>query len=115
MQKAKPAEDADGYKVKAGETLAQIAQKTRREGVSLEQMLVGLYQNNQDAFLNGNMNRLRRQDSQCAGKDKVESLTQAEAVKEIKTHSTDWNSYRQKLAKPLRRHPGCRFRCQVQC
>ena len=105
-KEAKPAEDADGYKVKAGETLAQIAQKTRHEGVSLEQMLVGLYQNNQDAFLNGNMNRLRAgKILNVPAKDKVESLTQAEAVKEIKTHSTDWNSYRQKLAETVEKAP----------
>ena len=105
-KETKPAEDADGYKVKAGETLAQIAQKTRHEGVSLEQMLVGLYQNNQDAFLNGNMNRLRAgKILNVPAKDKVESLTQAEAVKEIKTHSTDWNSYRQKLAETVEKAP----------
>ncbi|MFO1384998.1 MAG: FimV/HubP family polar landmark protein [Chitinivorax sp.] len=105
-KEAKPAEDADGYKVKAGETLAQIAQKIRHEGVSLEQMLVGLYQNNQDAFLNGNMNRLRAgKILNVPAKDKVESLTQAEAIKEIKTHSTDWNSYRQKLAETVEKAP----------
>lgn len=105
-KEAKPAEDADGYKVKAGETLAQIAQKTRHEGVSLEQMLVGLYQNNQDAFLNGNMNRLRAgKILNVPAKDKVESLTQAQAIKEIKTHSTDWNSYRQKLAETVEKAP----------
>ena len=101
-----PAEDADGYKVKSGETLAQIAQKTRHEGVSLEQMLVGLYQNNQDAFHNGNMNRLRAgKILTVPPKDKVDALSQAEAVKEIKTHSTDWNSYRQKLAETVEKAP----------
>lgn len=100
------AEEGDGYKVKAGETLAQIAQKTRPEGISLEQMLVGLYQNNQDAFLNGNMNRLRAgKILSVPPKDKVESLTQAEAIKEIKTHSADWNSYRQKLAETVEKAP----------
>lgn len=100
------AEEGEGYKVKSGETLALIAQKTRPEGVSLEQMLVGLYQNNQDAFLNRNMNRLRAgKILSVPAKDKVESLTQAEAIKEIKTHSTDWNSYRQKLAETVEKAP----------
>ncbi|WP_374350595.1 FimV family protein, partial [Chitinimonas sp.] len=52
-------EGGDTYTVKSGDTLAVIARQHKAEGVSLEQMLVGLYQANEDAF-DGNMNRLKR-------------------------------------------------------
>ncbi len=96
----------DGYKVKPGETLAQIAGKTKPDGISLEQMLVGLYQSNEDAFLNGNMNRLRAgKILSIPAKEKVEAISPEQAVREIKTHSNDWNSYRQKLAETVAKAP----------
>lgn len=84
--------------VKRGDTLASIAKRVRPEGVSLEQTLLGLYQNNTRAF-DGNMNRLK------AGKtlnvpeaDKLTAVSQKEAVREIKLQADDWRAYRQKLA-----------------
>lgn len=54
----------DTREVRRGDTLNKIAIETKPEGVSLEQMLVGLLRANQDAFDGGNMNRLEgRQDS----------------------------------------------------
>lgn len=101
-----PADAADGYKVKAGESLAQIAGKLKPEGINLEQMLVGLYQTNQDAFINGNMNRLRAgKILSVPEKEKLESISPEQAVKEIRTHSSDWNSYRQKLAETVAKAP----------
>lgn len=101
-----PADVADGYKVKAGESLAQIAGKLKPEGINLEQMLVGLYQTNQDAFINGNMNRLRAgKILSVPEKEKLESISPEQAVKEIRTHSSDWNSYRQKLAEAVAKAP----------
>ena len=47
------------HRVERGETLSKIARETRPEGVSLDQMLVGLFRANEDAFERGNMNRLR--------------------------------------------------------
>lgn len=99
----KPADQtADGQnsrEVKRGDTLRKIASETRPEGVTLEQMLVGLLRANQDAFDGGNMNRLK------AGKilsvpDKaaLESVSAGEAKKIVVTQSSDWNAYRSKLA-----------------
>ena len=45
----------DEYKVRAGDTLYRIATRTQRPGVSLDQMLVSLYQANPDAFANQNI------------------------------------------------------------
>jgi FimV-like protein len=46
--------------VKSGETLRAIAGKVKPAEVSLEQMMVGLYQANKGAFSNDNMNWLKR-------------------------------------------------------
>lgn len=88
----------DRVKVKRGDTLTGIASRVRPEGVSLEQTLLGLYRENDQAF-DGNMNRMK------AGKtlkvpsvEKVAAIPQQEAVRELKLQAEDWRAYRQKLA-----------------
>ena len=87
------------YEVRRGETLGKIASDLRPQGVSLDQMLVGLFQANPDAFDRGNMNRLK------AGKILVvpdaatlEAIPKQEARKQVVAQSSDWGGYRQKLA-----------------
>ena len=95
----KKADDAAGRLVQPGETLRKIAAETKYEGVSLEQMLVGLFQKNPDAFIGNNINRLKA--GAILGlpeKSLVESVTDAEAKKVYVTQAEDWNAYRQKLA-----------------
>lgn len=89
--------EGDTYAVKPGDTLAGIAHHNQVEGVSLEQMLVALYQANQDAF-DGNMNRLKTgKILKLPGKDAA-NVEQQEAVREIHAQAEDWRSYRSKLA-----------------
>jgi pilus assembly protein FimV len=87
------------HRVERGETLSKIARETRPEGVSLDQMLVGLFRANEGAFDRGNMNRLR------AGKilsipetSTLEAIPQGEARRLVIAQSSDWSSYRRKLA-----------------
>ncbi|HMV01574.1 MAG TPA: FimV/HubP family polar landmark protein, partial [Rhodocyclaceae bacterium] len=54
-----PAAGGATREVKSGDTLGKIARETRHEGVSLEQMLVGLFKSNSEAFIGGNMHRLK--------------------------------------------------------
>ncbi|MET0680773.1 MAG: FimV/HubP family polar landmark protein [Burkholderiales bacterium] len=51
--------EGDGYMVKAGDTLATIAQAQRFAGATLEQAVVAIYQTNEQAFLDANLHRLR--------------------------------------------------------
>ena len=96
---ASQAPQGDEYKTRSGDTLRSIAKEMQVEGVSLDQMLVGLYRANPDAFVNGNMNRLKTgQILRVPSSEDLQSLTQQEAVKEIRVHASDWNAYRQKLA-----------------
>lgn len=93
------AESRDTWTVKSGDTLRKIATQTKPEGVSLDQMLVGLLRANQDAFDGGNMNRLKSgKILSVPPKATVESLPEAEARSVVVAQSSDWNNYRRKLA-----------------
>lgn len=84
--------------VKKGETLAGIAFQVKPEGVSLEQMLVGLYRGNPKAFA-GNMNRMKTgQILRVPESEKLAEITSKDAAREVKVQATDWHAYRQKLA-----------------
>ncbi len=82
-----------------GETLSQIAAGLKPEGVSLEQMLLGLFRSNPNAFIRNNMNLVK------AGKilrvpdaQKLAAITQGEAVKEYRTQVSDWRAYVARVA-----------------
>ena len=47
------------YGVQSGDTLWSIAARTRGDGVPVQQMLEALHQDNPEAFVNGDINRLR--------------------------------------------------------
>jgi pilus assembly protein FimV len=69
------------------------------KGISLEQMLVGLYQANPDAFQGSNMNRLKvGQIIRPPSEEELNAITRKVASSEIKVQTADWNAYRNKLA-----------------
>lgn len=104
--RAAPPEDASQKEAgvgelttKRGDTLAAIAQKMQVEGVSLDQMLVGLFENNKSAFANSNMNQLKV--GQIIKAPSVETLTAIDtkqAKQALKVHASNWNAYRNSLA-----------------
>lgn len=98
-KEAAPAESGDSYKVKSGDNLRKIASQHQQEGVSLDQMLVGIYRANKDAFDGGNMNRLKSgKILSLPAKSEVEAIAPDEAKKLVVTQASDWNAYRRKLA-----------------
>ncbi len=85
--------------VQPGDTLRKIAGETKYEGVSLEQMLVGLFKKNPAAFSGDNMNRLKSGAIlNVPDRASVAAVPQAEARKFYEAQAEDWNSYRQKMA-----------------
>jgi len=93
------ATSGEGYATKSGDTLSGVARQLQVEGVSLEQMLAGLYDANKDAFIDGNMNRLKvGQIIRTPDADALKAISQQDAAKEIHVHSRDWHAYRNKLA-----------------
>ena len=100
-EEAMPAGEMSGaeYISHRGDTLAKIARDMKPEGVSLEQMLVGLYQANPEAFQGNNMNRLKvGQIIRPPSEEALSAMTRKEASKEIKIQTANWNAYRNKLA-----------------
>jgi pilus assembly protein FimV len=95
----KPTPSGDTHLVRQGETLRKIAVETKPEGVSLEQMLVGLYRSNPDAFIGNNINRLKSGAIlSIPDKSSAEAVSQADARQVYVAQANDWNAYRQKLA-----------------
>src|SRR5215471_1482342 len=89
----------DTYTVKRGDTLSKIAKDYKPENVTLEQMLVALFRNNESAFDGKNMNRLRTgQIINVPPANQLGSVTQSEAVEVVKVQAADWRSYRDRVA-----------------
>ena len=82
--------------VKRGDTLARIVQNiVPPAGVSVNQMLVALHRANQDAFLGNNMHRLKAGPIlRVPDGNEIGTITAAEADKEVKMQTADWNRYK---------------------
>ena len=94
-----PAAKPEAHQVKPGETLHRIAIGAKPEGVTLEQMLVGLLRANPDAFDGGNMNRLRAgKILTVPEKSTIDNVTAGEARKIVVKQTSEWNAYRSRLA-----------------
>lgn len=90
---------ADFHEIKRGETLRKIAAEYQHENVTLEQMLVGLLRANPGAFEGGNMNRMHSgKILTVPDRDAVAAVPDKEAKRVVVAQSSDWNSYRRKLA-----------------
>lgn len=96
----RPAVAAGGeYEVRPGDSLSKVAARTQVSGISLDQMLVGLFRNNPDAFIDGNMNRLKAGSTlQVPGSEALASVSPSEARQIILAQSADFSAYRQRLA-----------------
>ncbi|MFG6413861.1 FimV/HubP family polar landmark protein [Roseateles sp. DC23W] len=96
---SRPAAAASEYRVNAGDSLSRVASRTQVSGISLDQMLVGLFRNNPDAFIDGNMNRLKAGAVlQVPGEEVLAAVPNREARQIILAQSADFSAYRQRLA-----------------
>ena len=87
------------YSVKPGDTLYRVAGRTQAGGVSLDQMLVGLYRANPEAFIGNNVNKLRSGSVLAVPTaDEVRDVTQADMRRLITAQSVDFGAYRNRLA-----------------
>lgn len=92
---------AESYELttQRGDTLNTIAKGVQIEGISLDQMLVGLFEANKNAFVDGNMNRLKvGQIVKVPSKETLSAVSPKQAAQEVKVHSANWNAYRNSLA-----------------
>ena len=86
-------------KVKAGDTASKIASAVKPASISLDQMLVALLRTNPDAFIDGNINRIKSgalltvPTAEQAG-----AISASEAGQTVTAQSKDFNEFRRKLA-----------------
>lgn len=88
------------HKVQADETLWSIAKALRpNESVSIHQMVMALYKANPDAFLDNNINKLRKGAVlRLDDPSMVNRIDTAEAVREVKRQSRQWQDMKQEMA-----------------
>lgn len=85
--------------VARGETLTRIAKKVTPEGGDLNQMLIALYQANQNAFFGKDMNLLKvGAILRIPDQNEISTVSQVEAMRKIGTQAANWHVHRQKLA-----------------
>ncbi len=78
--------------VQRGDTLWDIADRARPDGVTINQMMVAIYQTNPDAF-GGNINLLRAGSSlQLPGGTDFDALTRTAANAEVRRQTDEWSS-----------------------
>ena len=85
--------------VKAGDTAIKLAARNKPANASLDQMLVAMLRANPQAFVNGNVNRLRVGtviDLPDEAAATAMSTKEARAV--LATQSRDFNDFRRRLA-----------------
>ncbi|MDQ2075531.1 FimV/HubP family polar landmark protein [Marinimicrobium sp. ABcell2] len=82
--------------VGSNDTLWDIALKSRPgRDVSVQQTMLAIQRANPDAFINGNINLLRRgQVLRLPNREEIQSLAQAQAVSQVAQQNRDWNESR---------------------
>jgi len=83
-----------------GDTLSSIARQVKPEGVNVNQMLVALFRANREAFIANNMNLLRTGAVlKIPGIEESNTITRQQADAEVKLQVSNWQNYRQNLAR----------------
>ncbi len=107
LEKNKPAEQSSkSITVKPADTIYKIARENKIPGITTEQMVVGIFNLNELAFINKNINGLEvGQKIALPSKDDFMDLTHAKAMAEIKIQSSQWNKYSTKTAEAVANNP----------
>jgi pilus assembly protein FimV len=93
---------SDTYVTKRGDTLRNVARQMQVEDVTLEQMLVGLYQSNRSAFIGDNMNQLKVGQIMRKPRDEeLHAIDPQQAQQEVRLHTANWNAYRNDVAQAV--------------
>lgn len=82
-----------------GDTLTKIARQVSPEGVDFNRMLAALYQANQNAFFEKNMNLLKvGVVLRVPDQNEISAISQREANREIEGQIANWDAYRERMA-----------------
>lgn len=107
LEKNKPADlSSKSITVKPADTIYKIARENKIPGITTEQMVVGIFNLNELAFTNKNINGLEvGQKIALPTKDDFMNLSHAKAMAEIKIQSSQWNKYSTKTAEAVANSP----------
>ncbi|MEY3933041.1 MAG: hypothetical protein RL426_687 [Pseudomonadota bacterium] len=107
LEKNKPTDlSSKSITVKPADTIYKIARENKIPGITTEQMVVGIFNLNELAFTNKNINGLEvGQKIALPTKDDFMNLTHAKAMAEIKIQSSQWNKYSTKTAEAVANSP----------
>ena len=97
----RPQASGDGKQitVRAGDTAGKIAADNKPASISLDQMLVALLRANPDAFIQGNINRLKSGTVlELPTAEQASAVSSGEAKQTLVAQSKDFNDFRRKLA-----------------
>ncbi len=82
---------ADEVYVNAGDTLWRIANQNKPGDVTTHQMMMAIYNNNPDAFLNNNVNEMIQGSTlQMPDADVVDDFSYQQALAEFESHNSRW-------------------------
>lgn len=91
---AAPRARANEYRTTSRDTLWEIAERTRASG-SVHQAMLAIQDLNPDAFVDGNINRLKSgQVLRLPDEKQIASRTQAEAIAQVQAQNTAWREGR---------------------
>ncbi len=86
-------------RVKSGDTASKIAAAVKPASISLDQMLVALLRANPDAFIEGNINRIKSGALVTVPTaEQAQAISASEATQTVIAQSKDFNDFRKKLA-----------------
>lgn len=87
-----PASTADSYKVQTGDTVSEIAQQFR-SGATLAQAMVAIQQANPKAFINNNVNLLKRgRVLRIPSEAQMREVSAQEALASVRAQTESWQS-----------------------
>lgn len=97
---------AKSITVKSADTIYKIARENKIPGITTEQMVIGIFNLNEFAFTNKNINGLEvGQKIVLPTKDDFMNLSHAKAMAEIKIQSAQWNKFSLKTAEAVAASP----------
>lgn len=99
---ATPAGDLAGeYSVRRGDTLSQIAGRVQGEGFTLDQAMIALLRANPEAFIGGNVNRLKAGAVLAVpASEQVASVDAAQARQLVSNQVRQWRDARRAVPQP---------------
>lgn len=83
--------NGDGVVVNAGDTLWSLANRVNYSDSTTHQMMIALYNSNPDAFLNNNINQLRKGARlRIPTREEVNALSHSSAYADFQQHQSSW-------------------------